>query len=100
MHLCYEWYVYDLQWSKTCVSGYQDRLVRCQDHLGQSLPDHQCHMESRPEDSQVKVVEDVSLVHTVIILFRFATPKFVILGEKINLPGKSCDGHLWVIINL
>ncbi|CAG0880726.1 unnamed protein product [Cyprideis torosa] len=36
--------------SKTCGGGFQRRQVRCQDHLGRSLPAHNCDGENRLED--------------------------------------------------
>ena len=42
------------QWSEcdqACGGGRSQRLVRCQDHLGQTLPDQQCS-KSRPPDSK------------------------------------------------
>ena len=41
------------QWSECeggCGEGRSRRLVRCQDHLGQTLPDNQCRSSARPPD--------------------------------------------------
>jgi len=41
------------EWSQCtvqCGGGVALRLVRCQDHLGQNLPDHQCELDNRPTD--------------------------------------------------
>ena len=38
------------QCDKTCGEGIQQRLVRCQDHLGQTLPDTDCPLSDRPHN--------------------------------------------------
>ena len=41
------------QWGrcdKPCNGGVSNRLVRCQDHLGQTLPDQHCNTNTRPLD--------------------------------------------------
>ena len=43
------------QWGgcdQMCEGGRSRRLVRCQDHLGQTLPDQDCSSQSRPADSR------------------------------------------------
>ena len=43
------------QWNKCdkpCDGGVSNRLVRCQDHLGQTLPDQHCNTNTRPLDTQ------------------------------------------------
>ena len=43
------------QWTKCdkpCDGGRSRRLVRCQDYLGQTLPDHQCNTSNRPGDTR------------------------------------------------
>ena len=38
------------QCDKTCGEGKRQRLVRCQDHLGQTLPDTDCPIADRPHN--------------------------------------------------
>ena len=40
--------VLHFQCDRTCGEGVQQRLVRCQDHLGQTLPDTDCSPSERP----------------------------------------------------
>ena len=40
------------QCDQPCDGGIQLRLVRCRDHLGQTLPDLRCRLDSRPDNSR------------------------------------------------
>ena len=40
------------QCDKPCDGGLSQRLVRCQDHLGQTLPDARCNTNTRPLDTR------------------------------------------------
>ena len=40
------------QCDKPCDGGVSQRLVRCQDHLGQTLPDARCNTSTRPLDTR------------------------------------------------
>ena len=46
--------IYDIliQCDRPCDGGVSHRLVRCQDHLGQNLPDQQCNLNNKPRTSQ------------------------------------------------
>ena len=42
----------NLQCDKLCGGGISNRLVRCQDHLGQNLPDQKCDLKQKPSMTQ------------------------------------------------